>query len=556
MSSKRQFALIGASPQHGRDETITGEWTFTDAIHIEHTSTAPDDHALEIDVDAAGFGDVKALDIVYTTGALADGQDEAVILVNIDEIAATGGDIHALEVLATEGSAAIFGMLVGAVINPIEQLSGVFSDADLVDVNGSEKTTELSSGGAGNEAIFTSDNDYVIVGEATKFSEIEFILATGSSGAGISPTFEFSDGVDSWVTFTPTDGTNALRNTGVIQWEPADIPTWAVGNASNEFLIRIKRTRNNLATTPIANLIKIAIVTIFSWDKSGDLVVNDIIAAKFGGIASANLLDKTAAETISGVYTHTDTVYHSAASPEIKLNETDAPTSEKFWRLTASGGTIFLQTQNDSEVFGAQYLTLSRNGTSPATLTVLAALVATSYGGITEANLLDKTADEAVTGEWTFASELLPSTQMKYKTASTARTETTTLVDDEDLAGFVLLPDSFYMVEGMIKCDAASTTPDIKWTFQFSNAPISGAYQFHTILTDGTVGTVDALNFTSTSFVALDSGDRFVTIHGYIDTHASSSATVDFQWAQNTSSTSNTRILIGSWLKFTRMGPS
>jgi hypothetical protein len=45
-----------------------------DVIHatldVIHTAAATDDHALEIDADAAGFGDVKAVDIVYITGAM------------------------------------------------------------------------------------------------------------------------------------------------------------------------------------------------------------------------------------------------------------------------------------------------------------------------------------------------------------------------------------------------------------------------------------------------------------------------------------------------------
>ena len=50
---------------------------------IVHTSTEADDHALELDVDAAGHGDVKVVDIDYITGTLGAGEDEGVILINI-----------------------------------------------------------------------------------------------------------------------------------------------------------------------------------------------------------------------------------------------------------------------------------------------------------------------------------------------------------------------------------------------------------------------------------------------------------------------------------------
>lgn len=66
-------------------------FNLTGDMFLTHNSIQSDDHAFEIDVNASGFGDVKALDIVYQTGALGAGSDEGVILVNIDESASTGG---------------------------------------------------------------------------------------------------------------------------------------------------------------------------------------------------------------------------------------------------------------------------------------------------------------------------------------------------------------------------------------------------------------------------------------------------------------------------------
>jgi hypothetical protein len=68
---------------------------------INHTAEMNDDHAFEIICDAAGFSDVKAIDIDYITGAIASGEEEGVILVNIDEVLAAGGSVAALEVIAT-----------------------------------------------------------------------------------------------------------------------------------------------------------------------------------------------------------------------------------------------------------------------------------------------------------------------------------------------------------------------------------------------------------------------------------------------------------------------
>ncbi|KKM17709.1 hypothetical protein LCGC14_1673060, partial [marine sediment metagenome] len=74
------------------------------AVDIFHTAAAAGEHGLELIVDTAGKGNIHALDIVLTTGAIGAGDDEEAILVNIDESEAGGGNVVALEVLATEGS--------------------------------------------------------------------------------------------------------------------------------------------------------------------------------------------------------------------------------------------------------------------------------------------------------------------------------------------------------------------------------------------------------------------------------------------------------------------
>jgi len=268
--------LGGDLDLNGNDITGTGDITTTGVIDLTHTATENDDHALEIDCNAAGFGDVKAIDIHYTTGDVAAGEDEAVILASIDESATTGGDISAFEVLSTsEGSAQINGLFCGVNVNPLEHLSGTFGDADNVDVNGVDKTTELADGGAGNEAAFTNDDDYVIVGDAAEFYEIEFILGTGASGNGIAPTWEYSTGEGTWATFSPVDGTAGMKSSGAVAWLNGDIPSWATG-AGTEYLIRVTRTRNSLSTTPVLDEVQIAAPTEYKWDKDANLTVNDV----------------------------------------------------------------------------------------------------------------------------------------------------------------------------------------------------------------------------------------------------------------------------------------
>jgi hypothetical protein len=223
-------------------------------VVVDHTATVNDEHAIEFIVDAAGFSDVKALDIDYITGNVGTGENEEAILVNVDETASTGGRFVGLEVLATgEGSVEVDGMEVGAGVHPIKQISGVFDDLDTILVIAVDQTTPLSSGGAGNISVFVNDNESITLGKTVTFEELEFIIDTPASGAGVAATFEYSTAGDTWTAFGPTDGTNGFKNTGVIAWLTTDIPSWAT-HTGGEFRIRITRTRNTLTTTPILDL--------------------------------------------------------------------------------------------------------------------------------------------------------------------------------------------------------------------------------------------------------------------------------------------------------------
>lgn len=257
--------------------------TFTGAISVVHTSTEDDDFSLRVIADAAGFSDVKAIDVTYITGAIGPGDDEEVFLANIDQSASTGGRVVAFEALATTtGAAEVDALEVGAGVHPVRQISGAFGDLNSLLVIAVDQLTALSQGGGGNISIFVADNDTMTFGDVEKFEELEFILDTVASGSGIAPVFEYSTGVGTWAVFGPADGTSGMRSTGIVAWLLLDIPSWAVGTGS-EFLIRITRTRNSLGTTPIADLVQREVGTSFSWTKDGNL---EILGVQFADKAA------------------------------------------------------------------------------------------------------------------------------------------------------------------------------------------------------------------------------------------------------------------------------
>jgi len=247
---------------------------------INHVAEADNDIALDIECDDAGFGDVNCLFIDVITGAISAGESESGILINLNIFASTGGDVHGITFLSTTGGAEVHALEIGVGIAPLVQLSGTFGDMNNATSTDSgtetNRTAAFTSTGT-DVAIFPANNDDIIIGDAVQFSEIEVVLDTVASGAGIKPQFHFSTGDQTWTLFSPTDGTNGMRDTGEILWELSDIPTWAVGS-NQEYQIRITRTQGGLGTIPIEDLIQITAVNKYSISEDGIAKFSEFMA--------------------------------------------------------------------------------------------------------------------------------------------------------------------------------------------------------------------------------------------------------------------------------------
>jgi hypothetical protein len=390
-----------------------GTTTPLDTLHVVgnmdlvHTAAENDDHAFEIDCDAAGFGDVKALDILYTTGAVAATEDEEAILINIDETLSTGGEVVGVQVLTTtEGSAAIIASKCGPGVDAIRQETGTFGNMDSALNKAVDVLAALSSGGAGNISLFVADNDTFTIGDAATFGAMEIIVDTGASGAGIAPTFEYSTGVDTWATFSPADGTNGFRNTGVIAWNVNDLSGFAVGTGS-EYLIRITRTRNTLATTPIVDEVQIAALTEFKWDLNGDVNLNSLtlatdLAVAEGGTGASTLLDNgvlvgsgTGAITALTVGTNGQLLIGSTAADPVFGTLTSSDSTIEF---TAGAGTLSIQgaAATDTQAGVIELATDAETNTGTATNRATTPANITAWTGGT--NLV--TVGTIATGTW------------------------------------------------------------------------------------------------------------------------------------------------------------
>ncbi|MHA2067221.1 MAG: hypothetical protein ACXABY_22865, partial [Candidatus Thorarchaeota archaeon] len=343
-------------------------------MELDHTAAGTDEHALEIVTDAAGFGDVKAIDIDYITGVVAAGEDEGVILVNIDESTSTGGEVFGYEILTTDfGATNVYGMKTGVNVNPISHDSGTFANMDSALNKAVDVLAALSSGGAGNISVFVADNDTVTIGDASKFDEMEILVDTAASGSGVAPTFEYSTGVGTWTAFTPTDGTNGFRNTGAILWDQNDLAGWAVGTGS-EFLVRITRTRNSLSTTPIIDTVQIATAQLYSWDNQGVITGNTFEATGDTTAGDNAAMGYTATEglILTGQGSTNDVTIKNDADAEvlsIPTGTTNVDVSGDILLGTGTGdkSSIVL---NDSALADESWSGTTVKGTAGATLAV------------------------------------------------------------------------------------------------------------------------------------------------------------------------------------------
>ncbi len=148
------------------------------------------------------------------------------------------------------------------------------------------------------------------------------------------------------------------------------------------------------------------------YDFDNNVVVaGDVGGTTIGGITEANLLDKSADEGIA---------------VQLQFSGNWLEKKGGIFYVTSADNTQYLNMNSDGTDFNWVFTgTTDWNISGITTIQAgavnadFAALTATSYGGITEANLLDKTATEDVAGAWTFSGNRIdlegPSARFVFK---------------------------------------------------------------------------------------------------------------------------------------------
>ncbi len=265
-------------------DSRTAPSTHTQGImRYEHTAGAVNTRVIELEVDAASFPSTHAVRADLHATALAPGEGMIGYHVSADTSTSTGGMIEAIRVdKAGAGSADVHALHVDPGVAPIHQESGTFGALESAWENAVEVTSELNDTGT-DLTLFSSNSDILYIGDAAAFNALEVNLDTEAGGAGIKPTFEFSnDGGGGWDTFTPIDGTDGFRETSIIEWSIADLTNWqtdTVNAVANKFWIRITRTQPSIPVDPIEDTIQISVTDEFGWDEDGNLTIGAIDAS-------------------------------------------------------------------------------------------------------------------------------------------------------------------------------------------------------------------------------------------------------------------------------------
>jgi hypothetical protein len=259
--------------------------------------------------------------------------------------------------------------------------------------------------------------------------------------------------------------------------------------------------------------------TKLQTSSSGITVTGDVQATAIGGITQANLLDKTAAETVTGEWEFTGTATFNNARTtlnQVFINESAAADTD-----TLGDGQLWVKDDAPCNLYftddTGQDIQITDNG----------ALAGGGGGGGTT----------------------------KYKTADEKVTASTTLQNDDHLASFALTAGKYYKVEGFVVSDHDDTICDLKVQFSFTNTPQEAWFMFHGRSDGGSASDGDANEYSAA--MALNTtvaGFWGWTVSGYVLANATTGGTTTMQWANNTVSIGNgTTLKKGSWLTFTQV---
>jgi len=249
-------------------------------------------------------------------------------------------------------------------------------DEKLFSKNTSNAIFEIGGGGIGGSIA----NDQIAVGAATA-DDIEGSVTLTYDGTGIHTSLGLE------VTGGDVDVPNVhLVDNGTIYLGTGDDSTILFNGTDTYFKAPVggdfRFTMENGSETGL----------VISANAGVDLYHNNVVKAA----TTAGGLDVTGTIDSSNLITVT------SAIPRLRMYETGVTADNGYWDFRAQAEVFALRTRTDADGAGASVFTVNRTGTTVDSVVFGAPITATSYGGITEANLVDKTAVETISANWTW----------------------------------------------------------------------------------------------------------------------------------------------------------
>ncbi len=255
-----------------------------------------------VEADANGYSGIEGIEIEYGTGDLQPADHVSILKIDMDETGASSSDttteVDFINLLTTdEYDLEKHAIHIGQGFdNAFHVSSGTEEDPDygytVIPDTATDRVTGIAPGGtaflqasAGDVEIFTSDNDYILIGSDATFEAVEAILVSGANQS-IQPEFYYSTGAGTWSAVVVSETTHGFTLSGIITFTaPGD---WAKSNATvpagaaitNAYYIKIVRTRNFLGSPPVEDYFKTYTASsLTDFEIRGDGTIRPVVMA-------------------------------------------------------------------------------------------------------------------------------------------------------------------------------------------------------------------------------------------------------------------------------------
>jgi hypothetical protein len=214
-----------------------------------------------------------------------------------------------------------------------------------------------------------------------------------------------------------------------------------------------------------------------------------------------------------------------SAAPSLIFEETDASSNNKKWKISANNERLSIALLNDAESIETSVIDVSRFGTGLGLLNLYA-------------NALFNN-DERVS----YGSRAITQSDNTVNNSET--------LQDWTAASTILKANNSYRVKGLLTFSGIAGA-GFKW--KIASDVSASSWFFYSGIVDGShvFGRTNALTTISHATITESAGTpNMISIDGYI--RPSALATVTIQFAQDSATGTNTRLMAGSFLEFSRL---